>query len=504
MPAKLEIKNICKYFPGVKALDQVSFSINSGEIHGLVGENGAGKSTLIKIISGAQEATSGEMLLDGKIFQPHSPRQSLRAGISTIYQERSWLADRSVMFNIMLGREPHLSGGRIDFQEMRNRCGQVLKMLNSESIPLNVNAENLKAGQRQILEIARSLVQKSSFLIMDEATAALNQEEQEALFKVIRNLKQSGLTILYISHRLEEIMNLADRVTVLRDGKHIKSVAVSETSKDQMISDMIGRTLTGVFPERNQSPGKTLLEVQGLCSRKAFNDVSFSLKSGEVLGITGLAGSGKEELGLALFGAFPVEKGKMLVDGKKFSHSPQHAIDAGIAYVAEDRKTEGIILSLPVRRNISLPVLGKISAAFGHIIQSREDQLARQWIDRLDIKTPSLNQICENLSGGNQQKVVLAKWLASQAKIIILAHPTQEIDVGVKFELYKLIAELSGQGVGIILISGELNEILGLCHNVMVMRDGEAVAHLQTEKTDAETILRYALGHEKEAAAAAQ
>jgi len=502
MAVKLEIKNICKEFPGVKALDDISFSIHSGEIHGLVGENGAGKSTLIKIISGAQEASSGEMVLDGKVFHPRSPRQALRAGISTIYQERSWLADRNVMFNIMLGREPHVSGGRIDFQEMRSRCEQVLKMLNSGSIPLNANAENLKAGQRQILEIARALVQKSSFLIMDEATAALNQEEQEALFSVIKNLKNSGLTILYISHRLEEILNLADRVTVLRDGKHIKTVAVSETSRDQMISDMIGRTLTGAFPDRNQSLGKTLLEVSGLCSRKAFNDVSFSLKSGEVLGITGLAGSGKEELGLALFGAFPVDKGRKSIDGKNLAHTPQNAIERGIAYVAEDRKTEGIILTLPVKRNISLPVLGKISAVFGHINRDREDQLARTWVDRLAIKTPSLSQVCENLSGGNQQKVVLAKWLASQAKVIILAHPTQEIDVGVKFELYRLIAELSSQGVGIILISGELSEVLGLCHNVMVMRDGDVVAHLQADKTDAETILRYALGHEKEAAGA--
>jgi ABC-type sugar transport system ATPase subunit len=502
MAEKLEIKNICKDFPGVKALDRISFSIHPGEIHGLVGENGAGKSTLIKIISGALEASSGEMTLDGKDFNPKSPRHALQAGISTIYQERSWLANRNVTFNIMLGREPAFAAGRIDFKEMRKRCRQVLEMLDSESIPLNANAEDLKAGQRQILEIARALAQKSSFLIMDEATAALNQEEQQALFTVIKNLRHSGLTILYISHRLEEIMNLADRVTVLRDGKHIKTVAVSETSRDQMINDMIGRNLTGAFPARNKPSEKPLLEIQGLCSRKAFKDVSLSLKSGEVLGITGLAGSGKEELGLALFGAFPIDSGGKIMDGKNLPHSPEKSIGHGIAYVAEDRKTEGIILTLSVKRNISLPVLKKISTVLGRILRDREDELAETWVDRLAIKTPGLNQVCENLSGGNQQKVVLAKWLASQAKVIILAHPTQEIDVGVKFELYRLIAELSGQGVGIILISGELSEILGLCHNVMVMRDGEVVAHLRADQTDGETVLRHALGQEKEAAGA--
>jgi len=502
MTAKLELKNICKEFPGVKALDSISFSIQAGEVHGLVGENGAGKSTLIKIISGALEATSGEIVLDGKPFRPMNPRDALNAGIATIYQENSWLPSRNVMFNIMLGDEPELSAGRIDFQAMRERCREILRSLGSEDIPLEANAEDLKAGQRQVLEIARALAQKSSLLIMDEPTAALNSEEQEALFQVIKSLKAGGLTIIYISHRLEEIFRLTDRVTVLRDGRHIKTVPTAELNRDILITDMVGRTLTDAFPALNPSQGKPVFKVEQLRSRKAFNNVSFSIHAGEVLGLAGLAGSGKEELGLALFGAFPINGGKITIEGKTLKRSPQNAIENGIAYLPEDRKTEGIFLTLPVSRNISMPVLGRLANVFGHIRGRDEDELASQWAQRLAIKTPSLDQLCGNLSGGNQQKVVLAKWLASEAKVLILSHPTQEIDVGVKFEFYRLIAELSHQGVAVILISSELPELLGLCHRVLVMRDGEVVAELETDQTDGETIMRHALGQAKNRAVA--
>ena len=500
MAVKLQIKKLCKEFPGVRALDDVSFEVEAGEVHGLVGENGAGKSTLIKIISGALASTSGEMILDGNPFRPMSPRESLNAGIAAIYQERSWLPFRSVMFNIMLGNEMSLSAGRMDSRGMRARCAEVLKTLGAEEIPIGSNAEELKAGQKQILEIARALVQNSSLLIMDEATAALNSEEQEALFSVVRSLKARGLTILYISHRLEEIFRLADKVTVLRDGRRIKTMPISETNKDQLIADMVGRSLANAFPRKNPAPGKPIFKVRGLGADKVFNDVSFSLCSGEVLGIAGLAGSGKEELGLCLFGAFPKDAGTITINGKVLPHSPAKAVENGIAYLPEDRKLEGIFLTLPVKRNISLPVLKSLAGAFGRIRRRQEDDLAREWTTRLAIKTPSLMQLCENLSGGNQQKVALAKWLASRAKILILSHPTQEIDVKVKFEFYQLIAELSRQGVAIILISSELAELRGLCHKIMVMREGEAVATLDPEKSDAETILRFALGHEKQAA----
>ncbi len=493
---KLEFKAIAKIFPGVRALDGVSFSLETGEVHGLVGENGAGKSTLIKIVSGALSAEQGEMILDGAPFRPKSPRDALAAGIATIYQEKSFLSFRKVMFNIMLGQEPRGALGALDFAMMRNECRRVLKLLNSENIPLEAKAETLKAGQIQILEIAHALVHKSSLLIMDEPTSALNQEEREALFQLVGALKAQGLTILYVSHRLEEIFKLADRVTVLRDGRHIKTVAVRDTTRDELISDMVGRQWTGAFPARNAELGETVLEADQI-SGKGFSEISFQLRRGEILGITGLAGSGKEELGQALFGAYPISRGRVRVSGKAIELNPWSAIKAGMAYLPEDRKTEGIISALSVRRNISLPVLRKLSGSFGRILGRKEDELAQGWVKRLDIKTTGLEQLCETLSGGNQQKVVLAKWLASEAKVIILAYPTQEVDVVVKFELYRQVAQLSRAGVSFILISSDLPEVLGLSHSVMVMRDGGIAARLAAEPADTETVLRYALGETK-------
>ena len=494
MSAKLEFRGISRAFPGVQALDQVSFSIATGEVHALVGENGAGKSTLIRILSGADQASAGEMILDHRPFRPLSPRDALRAGISTIYQEKNYLPGRSAMFNILLGREPARSAGRLDFAAMRRHCRAVLKTLHGEDVPLEAPAENLKAGQKQILEIARALTQQSSILVMDEPTSALNHEEQEALFEVVKTLRRKGLAILYVSHRLDEIFRLADRVTVLRDGRHVETKAINETNPDALIRAMIGREWSGAFPPRNATLGEVLLEVEGLGSRGAFGDVSFSLHRGQVLGVTGLAGSGKEELGLALFGAWPVEAGQVRIQGEVLRLTPPEAVRRGLGYLPADRKTEGVIQELSVRRNIALPVLDRLAFGWGHLRRGREEQLARAWVDRLQIKTPGLAELCEKLSGGNQQKVVLAKWLASEARVLILADPTQEIDVGVKFELYRLIAELAGQGAGIILISAELKELVGLCHQILVLRDGRIVARLAGDASDPEIILRHALG----------
>ena len=496
MSTKLEFREISRAFPGVQALDRVSFAIEAGRVHALVGENGAGKSTLIKIVSGALQPDSGEMFLDGRPYRPQNPKDAFAAGISTIHQELNWLPGRNAMFNILVGREPASFGGRLDFAEMRRRSRDILRTLHAETIPLDAPAETLKAGEKQILEISRALLRQSSLLVMDEPTAALNREEQEALFEVIETLKAQGLTVLYVTHRLEEVFRLADQVTILRDGRCVRTVNIGEISRDGLISDMIGRQWTGVFPPRNADLGPVLMEVVGLSARNVFRNVSFTLRAGEVLGITGLAGSGKEELGRALFGAYPVDDGKVLMKGEILSLSPAEAVRHSVAYIPDDRKAEGIILPLPVSRNISLPILDRLATWTGHIRQRQEMELAQTWVDRLKIKTPSLQQICQNLSGGNQQKVALAKWLASKAQVLILAEPTQGIDVEVKFELYRLVAELSRQGVGIILISSELPEILGLSHTVLVMRDGEVVACLAGEKSDGETILRYALGQE--------
>lgn len=492
MAAKLEFHGICKAFPGVQALKDVSFHLEAGEVHALVGENGAGKSTLIKILSGALQPDAGKMLLDGKPFAPRDPREALEAGIATIYQELNWLPGRNAAFNILMGREP-ARGGRLDFGEMRRRSQEVLRLLHAEGIPLDIPAERLKAGQRQILEIARALVRERSLLVMDEPTAALNQEEQEALFRMVGSLKRQGITVLYVTHRLEEVFRLADRVTVLRDGRHVRTVPVAEISRDGLVRDMIGRPWTEAFPPRNPDLGPVLLSVEGLSDGAAFRGISFTLRQGEVLGITGLAGSGKEELGRALFGAHPLQSGRILLRGEPIAPSPKGLVGR-MAYIPDDRKTEGIIGALSVRRNISLAVLPRLGTWLGHIRRSREEALARHWVERLEIKTPSLDQVCQRLSGGNQQKVALAKWLASEAQVLILAEPTQGIDVGVKFELYRLIADLSRQGTGIILISSELPEVLGLCHTILVLRDGQVVATLEAAKADSETVLRYALG----------
>jgi ABC-type sugar transport system ATPase subunit len=492
MAAALEFHGIRKAFPGVQALKDVSFSLEAGEVHALVGENGAGKSTLIKVLSGALRPDAGEMRLGGRPFAPRDPREALEAGIATIYQELNWLPGRNAAFNILMGREP-ARGGRLDFAEMKRRSQEVLHLLHAEGIPLEVPAERLKAGQRQILEIARALVRESSLLVMDEPTAALNREEQEALFEVVESLKRRGITVLYVTHRLEEVFRLADRVTVLRDGHHVRTAPVAEISRDDLVRDMIGRPWTEAFPPRNPDLGPVLLSAEGLGDGAAFAGISFSLRQGEVLGITGLAGSGKEELGRALFGAHPLRSGRILLKGTPIAPSPKDLV-GHMAYIPDDRKTEGIIGALSVKRNISLAILPRLATSLGHIRRGREEALARHWVERLDIKTPSLDQVCQRLSGGNQQKVALAKWLASEAQVLILAEPTQGIDVGVKFELYRLIADLSRQGTGIILISSELPEVLGLCHTILVLRDGQIAATLDGATADSETVLRYALG----------
>ncbi|HUT53113.1 MAG TPA: sugar ABC transporter ATP-binding protein [bacterium] len=492
MSAKLELERLGKSFPGVDALADVSLSIAPGEVHALVGANGAGKSTLIKIISGAYPADAGRMILDGKDFRPRTPADAINRGISTIYQERNWLPGRSVMFNIMLGREAG-HHGILDFPAMRARAQEALAMLHAESVPLDAPADTLSVGRRQVVEIARALVRECSLLIMDEPTAALNREEEQALFALVRTLRARGLSIIYISHRLEEVFDLADRVTVLRDGRRELTAAVNAISPDDLIRAMIGRGLDSAFPEKNPAPGPPVLTVSGL-GAAAFREVSFTLRRGEVLGITGLEGSGKEELARALFGAVAVKEGTMKIGGERARFDTAWLIGKGLAYLPEDRKVEGMIGELPVRRNISLPLLDRLSTRLGRILKKLEQELAGKWIERLDIKTPSPDEPCRNLSGGNQQKVALARWLAADARVLILAHPTREIDVGVKFELYRLIADLSRQGVAVVLVSADLAEILGLCHTILVMRDGTPAAMLPADRADKETILRYTLG----------
>ncbi len=491
----LEIQETSKTYPGVEALREVSFEIFPGHVHALVGENGAGKSTLIKIIAGAEQPDpGGAVRMNGLPYAPQNPRDALDKNVATIYQIMNLLPDRTIMYNVLLGNEP-ARGGLIDKQTLRQRTETVLATLNAHHLSPQMLVGELKVGEKQVVEIAKALVNQSKLLIMDEPTAALNQAEAQALFENIRKLRADGVTIIYVSHRLDEIFDLADSVTVLRDGEHILTRPIDEVSRDSLIEAMIGRKLENVFPERASTKGGEVLRVENLSSGKILKEIDFSLAQGEVLAIAGLSGSGKADLGKALFGAIPIDNGQLFIHGKPYKPSPKRAIKRGIPYLPEDRKADGLLQELNIRRNISLSVLeSRASSRMGVISRQREQEVAREQISALDIKTPTMEQYVYNLSGGNQQKVVLGRCLAVDPEIFILMEPTQGIDVGVKFEIYQLIIEQAAAGKSILLISSELAEVLGLAHRILVMHDGRIVANLITEDTNQEEILRFALG----------
>jgi ABC-type sugar transport system ATPase subunit len=491
----LQIDSLSKSYPGVQALKNVSFAVVQGHTHALVGENGAGKSTLIKILSGAEHPDSGDIWLDGGRFRPQTPKSALAAGVSTIYQVFNLLPDRTVMHNVMLGKEPRTPLGLLDLHAMRGRTSAVLARLNAGHLDPDVRVSDLRVGEKQIIEIARALLMESKLVIMDEPTSALNQHEVQALFKVMAALKAEGVTILYVSHRLDEIFELADAVTVLRDGGHISTKPITAVTRDSLVEDMIGRKLSGVFPERSQPGSTEVLRAEHLSAHRHLHDVSFGLRAGEVLAVAGLSGSGKTELGRALYGDLPLSAGRIILHGESYQPSPRRALKRGLIYLPEDRKTEGLLQPLSVRRNISLSVLERI-AALGFIDPAQERRIAQEQIDALDIKTPSMEQQVLNLSGGNQQKVALGKCLAVRPQVFILMEPTQGIDVGVKFDLYVFIAQQAAQGHSVLLISSELTEVLGLAHRILVMRDGRIVAELDGKTATQESVLRHALGEE--------
>ncbi|KAB2904791.1 MAG: sugar ABC transporter ATP-binding protein [Anaerolineae bacterium] len=492
----LRIENLSKTYIAVQALKGVSFEVQRGHTHALVGENGAGKSTLIKILSGAERADSGRIWMDGKPYHPHNPKDALDANVSTIYQIFNLMPDRSIMHNMLVGKEPH-RGGVLDIQTMRQETHRVLEALNASHLKPEMTVGLLKVGEKQIIEIAKALLNQSQLMIMDEPTSALNQTEVDALFKTIALLKERGVTILYVSHRLEEIFQIADSITVLRDGTHISTRPIHEVTRDSLVEDMIGRKLSSVFPPRAPSnpDAEEVMRVENLSVGRVLHTISFNLRKGEVLAVAGLSGSGKTELGKALYGDLRLSAGKITLKGQPYRPSPWKAIHRQLICLPEDRKADGVIQGLPIRRNITLSVLKQISTA-GFLNLKKERQLAGEQIQALEIKTPHMDQEVSNLSGGNQQKVALAKCLAVHPEIFILMEPTQGIDVGVKFEIYQFIADQTTQGRSVLLISSELPEILGLSHRVLVMHEGRIVAELDTSTTTQEEILRYALGEE--------
>ncbi len=491
----IRIRNLSKRYTGVEALKSVSFDIHAGRVHALIGENGAGKSTLIKILAGAvQPDPGGEIYYCGERYTPQTPKDAMRKGVATIYQIMNLLPDRSIMHNIMLGREQSRNG-ILDFTVMRKRTSELLDMLNAGYLNVNEPVGELKVGEKQVVEIARALVNESRFLIMDEATAALNQTEMDALFANIRQLREHGVTILYVSHRLDEIFALADDVTVLRDGQHIFTGDVKEVTREQLIFHMIGRKLSSIFPERRVLPGEEILRVEGLGSENSLWDISFSLHRGEVLAVTGLSGCGKADLGKVLYGALPHNSGRIFLNGQPFKPTPAHAIRSGIILLPEDRKVDSMLQDLNIRRNISLSVLNSRAAnRFGVIDHAREHAIAETQMRALDIKATSMEQVVMYLSGGNQQKVALGRCLAVDPHIYILLEPTQGLDVGVKFEIYKFINDHAARGKAILLITSELAEVIGLSQRVLVMHEGHIAATLVTDQTNQQEIMHYALG----------
>jgi ABC-type sugar transport system ATPase subunit len=488
------IDHLSKSYPGVQALKDVSFEIERGQVHALVGENGAGKSTLIQVLAGAVQPDSGQITLDGLPYVPQTPKDALRAGVSTIFQMFNLLPDRSIAFNILLGREIHTRLGFLNIRTIEAEAARMLQQLNSSYLSPKQPVSSLKVGEKQIVEIGKALINQSRLLIMDEPTSALNQAEIEALFGVIRLLRAQSVTILYVSHRLDEIFELADRVTVLRDGTHITTRPIAEVTRDSLVEHMIGRKLSSVFPERGQPTPDVILDVNELTVESVLYDISFKLHRGEVLAVAGLPGSGKTELGKALFGDLRLSRGQLMLKGQPYKPGPKAAIRRQLMYLPEDRKAEGVIQGLPVRRNISLAILPGLTDRIGFLNLRRERELAAQQAAALDIKTPSLDQIVFNLSGGNQQKVALAKCLLIDPDVLILVEPTQGIDVGVKFDIYQFIVDQVAAGRAVLLISSEIPEILGLSHRILVLRDGRIAADLDTAATTQEDIFRYAVG----------
>jgi ribose transport system ATP-binding protein len=491
----LEVEGVSKSFPGVKALDQVSFDLRRGEVHALVGENGAGKSTLMKILSGVYQPDEGVIRFKGQAVSFRDSTHARDSGIGIIYQELNLVPHLSVAANIFIGREPLTRLRTLDEKKMNREAVSILERLNLRIDP-TIRLNRLPISKQQMVEIAKSLSFDSEVLIMDEPTSALTESEIDELFTVIHTLRDRGVAIIYISHRLEELKHIVDRISIFRDGRYVSTDAYASLTMDTIVNRMVGRTLEQKFPTRHNVPTtEKILEVRNIVRPGVLHDISFDLYRGEILGFAGLMGAGRSELARAIFGADPIESGTVAMNGKRLtSLSPSASIRAGIAYLSENRKQEGLAVRMKVAENVTLANMGGVSSALGVISRRRELNACQRYVEELAIRTPSLLQVVNNLSGGNQQKVVVAKWLFCDSKILIFDEPTRGIDVGTKFAIYELIERLAREGVGIIMISSELPEILGMTDRVIVLHEGSLEATLATKNTTQEEILNFAAG----------
>jgi len=496
----LEVRGVSKRFPGVLALDKVSLSLGKGEIVAVLGENGAGKSTLMKILAGVQRADSGQVQMDGADVRIHSVEDALNHGVALIHQELNLADNLDVGANIFLGREPRRMGGLIDKRRIEAEASNYLKQVGLDIDP-NLLVSRLTIGRQQMVEIAKALSVDARVLIMDEPTSSLSQSEADQLFIVIKELARRGVSIVYISHRLGEVKTLADRVVVLRDGKNAGELQRDEISHDTMVHLMVGRDVSQFYPHEPHEPGEKVLEVRDLATpAHPTQRLSFSLRQGEIVGVSGLVGAGRTELLQTLFGVTPALSGQVLVDSKECQiKSPIEAIEAGLALVPEDRKQQGLILDMAIRENLSLATLVR-DQKNGFLNHAKELEISAKMVKDLNVKTPSDEQIVRLLSGGNQQKVVLGKWLAQNPKILLLDEPTRGIDVGAKAEIYALMETLVKTGVAILFVSSEMEEILGMSDRTLVMHEGRITGELQRSELSEEAVMRLATGQTKEAA----
>lgn len=489
----VEMKGICKSFGTNQVLKDAGFVLKDGEIHALMGENGAGKSTLMKILTGVYTRDCGEVFVNGEPVCYTSPQEAEKAGIVFIYQELNVLFDLTVEENLFMGKEIHNKLGVCNKKAMRAKAREIMDKMGVQ-IPVDAVMSELSVGQQQMVEICKALMVDAKVLIMDEPTAALTESETKVLFEVIESLKKKGVSIVYISHRMEEIFQLCDRITILRDGQYVGTRNIPETSMEEVVQMMIGREIGERFPSRNVKIGQEVLRVEGLTHQKLFRDVRFSVRAGEVLGVAGLMGAGRTEIMKAIFGDLPIVSGKIYLDGKEVRiKSPHDAIAAGIGFITEDRKTEGLLLEKSVAENIEIANLKKVS---NRAVLSKKQcaSLVQKGIEEFKIRCFGPDHACVNLSGGNQQKVVLAKWVYTDPKILILDEPTRGVDIGAKKEIYTIINELTAKGVAVIMVSSELPEVLGMSDRIMVVHEGTVAGIIDGAEADQTKVMTLATG----------
>ena len=498
----VSMKGICKSFPGVKALDNVQLELRSGEVLALLGENGAGKSTLMKILSGVYTRDAGTVEIFGKEYGDLTPKQAQEIGVAIIHQELNMCRHLSVAENMFLGRE-ECQGLVLANRRMEQEAQRVLDELKIDIDPRQVVGD-LPVSKQQMVEIAKALSTKARILIMDEPTSALTSKEIDELFRIIRQLKENGYGIIYISHRLEELQHIVDRVTIMRDGQYITSMNFKDATMDEIISHMVGREIKEKFPRVTCQKGEKVFEVKNLNAGRMVRDVSFELYEGEIVGFAGLMGAGRTETTRAIFGVDPKESGELILDGKPVViHKPQDAIRAGIVLAPEDRKKDGLCTKLSIRHNIALPNLDLLCGPLGVVSRQKEDAMCRQAVEDLKIKTPGVDIDAGNLSGGNQQKVVVGKWLARNSRVVIFDEPTRGIDVAAKVEIYNLMNQLKEQGIAVMFVSSEMPEVMGIADRIIVMCDGRITGEVMARETTQNEILTLATKFESKITAAA-